>query len=234
MERISLVWILLFGVVVFSAAFLFWRYIWFFRNPPRTVPAGANIVSPADGTVVYVQDVEPEKPVIVVKQGMAATIRDIAREDVHSPKVLIGVFMSPLDVHYNRAPLGGKVESIRNYPCNKENLHMGMMHFRSLFGLEPYYTNSRHILENERTVTRIRGSHNGGEIGCYVVQIAARNVNCIESYVPEGSQITKGEIFGMIKIGSQVDTILPNIPGMRIKVRPGDKVRAGESILVEW
>ena len=61
-----------------------------------------------------------------------------------------------------------------------------------------------------------------------------KNVNCIESYVPEGSQIGKGEIFGMIKIGSQVDTILPKRPGMRIKVRPGNKVRAGESILVEW
>jgi phosphatidylserine decarboxylase len=234
MERISLVSILLFGVVVFSVAFLFWRYVWFFRNPPRIVPAGTNIVSPADGTVVYVQDVEPGKPVIVVKQGMSATIRDIAREDIRSSKVLIGVFMSPLDVHYNRAPLGGVVESIRNYPCDKENLHMGIMHFRSLFGLKPYYTNSRHILENERTVTRIRGNHDAGEIGCYVVQIAAKNVNCIESYVPEGGQITKGEIFGMIKIGSQVDTILPNIPGMQIKVRPGDKVRAGESILVEW
>ena len=112
MERISLVSILLFGVVVFSVAFLFWRYVWFFfRNPPRIVPAGTNIVSPADGTVVYVQDVEPGKPVIVVKQGISATIRDIAREDIRSSKVLIGVFMSPLDVHYNRAPLGGEWSS---------------------------------------------------------------------------------------------------------------------------
>jgi len=234
MERISLVPTLLVAAAVLVAAFLFWRYVWFFRNPPRVVPAGNNLVSPADGTVVYVKDVGPEQEVIVIKQGMAATIKDIAREDIDSPKVLIGVFMSPLDVHYNRAPLTGKVESIRNYPCNKENLHMGMMHLRTLLRLEPYYKDSRHILENERTVTRIQGKHNGDEIGCYVVQIAAKNVNCIESYVPEGSQIGKGEIFGMIKIGSQVDTILPKRPGMRIKVRPGNKVRAGESILVEW
>jgi len=234
MEKISLVPIMLVTVVGLLAAFLFWRYIWFFRNPHRSVPAGNNIVSPADGTVVYVQEVEPGKPVIVVKQGTSATIKDIAREDMDSPKLLIGVFMSPLDVHYNRAPLTGKIESVRNYPCNRENLHMGVMHFRTLLGLEPYYKDSRHILENERTVTRIRGEHNGEEFGCYVVQIAAKNVNCIESFFPEGSQVAKGEIFGMIKIGSQVDTILPRISGMRIKVKPGDKVRAGESVLVEW
>ncbi len=234
MEKISLVASLLVTSVVLISAFLFWRYVWFFRNPPRSIPAGANVVSPADGTVVYVQDVEPGKPVIVVKQRMAATIKDIAREDMHSPKVLIGVFMSPLDVHYNRAPLEGRIESIRNYPCFKENAHMGMMHLRTLLGLKPYYRNSRHIVENERTVTQIRGKHNGDEFGCYVVQIAAKNVNCIESYFPEGSHVTKGDVFGMIKIGSQVDTILPELPGMRIKVKPGDKVRAGESIFVEW
>ncbi len=111
---------------------------------------------------------------------------------------------------------------------------MGIMHLRTLLRLEPYYKNSRHILENERTVTQIIGEHNRAEFGCYVVQIAARNVNCIETYFPEGGHVKKGDVFGMIKIGSQVDTILPKLPDMRIKVKPGDKVRAGESILVEW
>ncbi len=45
-------------------AFLFWRYIWFFRNPSRSIPPGQNIVSPADGTVVYVKQVQPQEKVI--------------------------------------------------------------------------------------------------------------------------------------------------------------------------
>jgi phosphatidylserine decarboxylase len=51
--------------------------------------------------------------------------------------------------------------------------------------------------------------------------------------VPEGGGVSKGEIFGMIRIGSQVDLILPDLPNMKIKVSEGDIVKAGESVLVE-
>ncbi len=100
--------------------------------------------------------------------------------------------------------------------------------------MHPYYKGSRHIMENERTVTRIRGQCEGKRISCYVVQIASRNVSGIDSYVPVGSDVSKGQVFGMIRIGSQVDTVLTKSPGMRVKVKPGDKVRAGETVLVEW
>ena len=52
-----------------AAAYLFWRYYWFWRNPPRTVPPGENLVSPADGTVVYVKRAAASEPVIVVQAG---------------------------------------------------------------------------------------------------------------------------------------------------------------------
>lgn len=234
MGTVSLISIIALGLMVVGSVFLFWRYVWFFRNPPRFVPEGNNIVSPADGTVVYVKEGKPGQEVIVIKQGVAATIKDIVRQDLGSSKLLIGVFMSPFDVHYNRAPLSGKIESVTHYPSEQENMHMGVMHLRTLLRLRPYYKDSRHIVENERTVTRIQGKCRGDDIRCYVVQIAAKTVNGIESYVPEGGEIAKGDVFGMIRIGSQVDTILPTIPGMKVKVRPGSKVRAGESILVEW
>ncbi|MEJ2277690.1 MAG: phosphatidylserine decarboxylase, partial [Candidatus Lokiarchaeota archaeon] len=67
-------------------------------------------MSPADGTVVYVSPVEPQEEVITIKKGLAARITDIVREDLQVPKVLIGVFMSPFNVHYNRVPLTGKVD----------------------------------------------------------------------------------------------------------------------------
>lgn len=220
-------------VLCVVGAFFFWRYYWFFRNPPRTVPLGDNIVSPADGTVVYVKTVEPEDEVIVIKKGIAAKIKDIVRQDMDSPKVLIGIFMSPFDVHYNRAPISGTVEQIVHHPPKISNLHMGPMHFRTLCNKPPFYENSLHILENERTVTRIKGEFKGAEVSCYVVQIAGKNVNGIDSYVPEGGGVTKGEVFGMIRIGSQVDLVVPQLPDMITKVRPGDRVRAGESILMD-
>lgn len=220
-------------IAVIAASFLFWRYVWFFRNPDRAVPSSEGIVSPADGTVVYVKEVNPGEEVMVIKQGVAAKIEDIARSEISSPKLLIGTFMSPFDVHYNRAPVPGRIESIRHYPSTSGNLAMTWMHLRTLLRLEPYYKNSMHLLQNERTVTRIVGRFRGDEISCYVVQIGGGHVNGIDSFLPVGSDVRKGEVFGMIRMGSQVDVILPRLPAMHVKVRPGDKVRAGESILLE-
>ena len=234
MERITTVMIAI-GVmlVLFVAIFLFWRYVWFFRNPYRSTPPGANIVSSADGTIVYVKRLVSNDDVIVIKQGLSAKISDIIKEDVSMPKVVIGTFMSPLDVHYNRSPIEGRVDFVRHYPAKTKNLNMGSMQFRTLFKIRPYYWNSKHILENERAVTRIVGLFKGQPISIYVVQIAGGHVSGIDTYLPEGSGVNKGEVFGMIRIGSQVDVILPDLPNMKIKVSAGDIVKAGESILVE-
>jgi phosphatidylserine decarboxylase len=135
--------------------FLAWRYLWFFRNPPRIPPQRGGLVSPADGTVVYVQQVAPDQGVITIKRGIKASVNDIVRADLAAPKVLIGVFMSPFNVHYNRAPLSGRIQFIRHYPALPGNLHMGSMHLRTLLHRPPYSQNSRHIVANERTVTKI-------------------------------------------------------------------------------
>jgi phosphatidylserine decarboxylase len=230
---VSVIRIFLVCALSLIVAFLFWRYIWFFRNPDRTVAPGENFVSPADGTVVYVKRVKPNEEVIAIKQGVSARIKDIVREDMDASKIVIGIFMSPFNVHYNRAPITGRVEQIVHHPPKTTNLHMGPMHFRTLLNRLPLYENSLHILENERTVTRISGRFRGDEVSCYVVQIAGKSVNGIDSYIPVGGDVRKGDLFGMIRIGSQVDTVLPEFAGMQVKVRPGDRVRAGESVLVE-
>ena len=67
----------------------------------------------------------------------------------------------------------------------------------------------------------------------YVVQIAAKTVAGIDSYVVAGSHVEKGAIFGMIRIGSQVDVVVPWREQMVVRVRSGDRVRAGETVLVE-
>ncbi|MCG6863678.1 MAG: phosphatidylserine decarboxylase [Chromatiaceae bacterium] len=219
-------------LLLLGAAAAYWRYVWFFRDPPRTPPIEAGILSPADGTIVYVRKVDAGEDVVTIKQGVPATLKDILREDLDLPKLVIGIFMSPFDVHYNRAPLGGKIGFIRHYPARGENLDMGSMHLRILMKREPYYENSMHIIQNERTVTYLQGEYLGSPLGMYVVQIGSRNVHGIESYFRPGDRIERGTTFGMIRIGSQVDLIVPWREDLRVQVQPGERVLAGETILV--
>jgi len=214
-------------------AYAFWRYVWFFRNPPRSPAPGEGLVSAADGTVVYVKKFASAADVIHVKQGLAARLSDIVREDTALPQLLIGVFMSPFDVHYNRAPLEGTVAFVRHSPGRSANVHMGPMHWRILARRPPYYTDSTHIVQNERTVTRIDGALRGIPLPCHVVQIAAKTVAGIDSYVEPGGTVERGATFGMIRIGSQVDIVIPWREGLNVRVQPGDRVRAGETVLVD-
>jgi phosphatidylserine decarboxylase len=64
------------------------------------------------------------------------------------------------------------------------------------------------------------------------VQIAGWSVAGIDSYVEVGEEVSKGKTFGMIRIGSQVDLVMPYLPDMNVMVNPGDKVRAGETVLI--
>ncbi len=72
----------------------------------------------------------------------------------------------------------------------------------------------------------------GDEVAYYVVQIGGGSVHGIDVYSDVGEVVEKGEIFGMIRIGSQVDLIVPDLPGLTVQVAPGDRVVAGETILL--
>jgi len=224
--------VVLAAAAIVGGAYLFWRKVWFFRNPRRTPPAEPGLVSPADGTVVYVRDAQPGEDVVVIKRGLRATVGDIVREDVAEPKLIIGIFMSPFNVHYNRAPFDAAIRFIRRHPARGHNVHMGPMHWRILRRREPYYENSVHIVQNERTVTLFEGEYRGAPLAAYVVQIGALTVNGIDSYFREGDAVRRGATFGMIRVGSQVDLIVPRRAALAIRVRPGDVVRAGETILI--
>ena len=224
----------LFGLVALGllSAYLYWRFVWFFRNPSR-IPPESGLLSPADGRVVYAREVRPRQKVISIKNGTAASVNDICRQDLACPKIHIGIFMSPFNVHYNRAPLSGEIRFIHHYPPDPDNVHMAPMHWRSLFRRSDYTRNSRHLLQNERTVTCIEGLYLGQRLPCYLVQIAGKRVRGIESFFKPGQSVTRGEIFGMIRIGSQVDLVVPLAQGLKMRVRTGDRVRAGETLLIE-
>lgn len=142
--------------------------------------------------------------------------------------VLIGIFMSPLDVHYQRSPIAGVIRDVSYHPVPYNHV-MGSMFLRNLFRIQPMYAKSPHIVENERNIIHVRGdSHDA-----YVVQIADQQVNKIDCYVTAGDEVTAGEKIGMIRRGSQVDLFLPGLRRSDLPhLRVGDTVRAGTTTLL--
>lgn len=106
---------------------------------------------------------------------------------------------------------------------------MNGMGLRKYLRLGPLYKNACHIFENERKTTRING-----EFPVYVVQIADAYVSNIQCFAKEGEMMKKGERFGKIMMGSQVDLIFPWRDGMEIMVKEWDHVKAGESIIATY
>jgi phosphatidylserine decarboxylase len=154
--------------------------LWFYRDPERE-PPGEGILSPADGRV------------------------SVIREE--GDRLRVGVFMNLHDVHVNRAPLGGTVESVEHTP----GAH------RPAF--------SKDSERNERV-----------RIDCddhAVVLIAGAFARRITPYVEAGDGLTRGERIGHISFGSRADVLLaPAVGREDLAIEEGDRVRAGESIIV--
>lgn len=202
---------------------------WFFpRDPDRAFERLAAIVAPADGRIVYVTPVEQGRVPISIKGKTEIPLDDIVKgQNRPDSGILIGIFMSPFDVHYQRSPIAGTVTEVSYLPA-AFNYVMGSMFLRNLFRIQPTYVRSPHIIENERNVIHIVGE----EHQAFVVQIADQQVNKIDCYVRPGDEVNIGQKLGMIRRGSQVDLYLP---GMKITDLPGievgQKIRAGETTI---
>ncbi len=71
----------------------------------------------------------------------------------------------------------------------------------------------------------------GGGAKVLCVQVAGLIARRIVSWVSPGEQVARGDRFGLIRFGSRMDTFLP--VGSRVRVKVGDRVKGGESILAE-
>lgn len=204
--RAGLTWALTVG-----AAFAVLAYR-FYRDPERTPPDRDDvIVSPADGTVLYVCESEDGTLPVSTKQGRSYTLQELMGTPLQLQRaVVVGIAMSFLDVHVNRAPIAGRVASLRRFP--------------GVFGS---LRNPDMIFANERVTTVIER----GDYQVAVVQIASRLVRQIASFVHEGQDVALGQRIGVIRLGSQVDLVLPARDGLRIRIQPGDQVAAGESVI---
>jgi phosphatidylserine decarboxylase len=123
---------------------------------------------------------------------------------------LIGIDMNILNVHVNRSPIGGKIVLQKYIKGDFLSLRRPESETR-----------------NERVTTII----DNGQFKIAVIQIASRLVRRIVSYSKEGDIVAIGQRIGMIAFGSQVDAVIPQLENLKIAVKPGDRVRAGVSIL---
>jgi phosphatidylserine decarboxylase len=184
----------------------------FYRDPDRTPPVGDHlVVSPADGTIVYVKRSRDGRLPVAAKRGNEVALQELTHTDVHSDDaVIIGIGMSFLDVHVNRAPIAGRVLLRKHFPGRFGSLGRPEM-----------------VFENERTTTLIGGSR----VEVAVVQIASRLVRQIACYVGEGEQVKLGQRIGVIRLGSQVDVVIPMRRDLCVLVGQGDRVSAGTSVI---
>lgn len=197
------------GFLLFVLLFLYR----FFRNPVRKITSDPDsFVSPADGRIIYIKELEKGQIPVTVKKYRLASIEEITKTDIlEQPCYLIGIAMTLFDVHMNRAPIAGKVILVKHTPGQYLGLNT------------PVST-----IVNERNTIVIKREDG---IMAGVVQIAARHIRrCIVS-VREGDYADHGSIIGRIRWGSQADLIIPR--NCEILVREGEQVYAGKTVIAK-
>jgi phosphatidylserine decarboxylase len=185
-------------VTIFSAVWSipFWIIavfvLQFFRDPARVIPQKPNaVLSPADGRIVVVEKTQDPYA---------------GREALK-----ISVFMNVFNVHSNRAPVDGKIETAQYFPGKFVNADL-----------------DKASIENERNALTITTAY-GHVVTC--VQVAGLIARRILCYVKPGDTLARGQRYGFIRFGSRVDVYLPLTAAPKVTV--GDKVSATETILAE-
>lgn len=164
----------------------------FFRDPERETPQGEGLlVSPADGEIIIVEpDVDEPR-------------------FLHSRAAKVSIFMSPMNVHVNRAPLDGEVTAVHYNPGK---------YFAAWA--------EKASLDNEQNAIVMRSDEGRSLVFVQIAGFLARRIVC---RVGAGTRCRRGERVGMIKLGSRVDVYVPGNVELRVKL--GDRVTAGETVL---
>ena len=153
-----------------------------------------------------------EKRIIVAPaDGKIILVQKHSETVSGKPSTLVSIFMSPFNVHVNRIPLSGKVTHLR--------YHSGQF----LMAFDP-----RSVESNEKMEISI----SNGEIELRFSQVSGFLARRIVCQLQKGESVTIGKRFGMIKFGSRVDLILP--PSATVLVEPGQRTRAGETIIARY
>lgn len=160
----------------------------------------------------------PEEPGAVVSpaDGHIACVEEVDDEFIGEPAMLIGIFLSIFDVHVNRASMDATVVGLQYRPG------------KFLNALRP-----ESARENERMEVRLE--ENSFPHRRFIVrQIAGAIARRIVCWVAPGDSLERGGQFGMIKLGSRTELIIPKEAGLEILVSVGQKVRAGSTVLAKY
>ncbi|MDH6198239.1 phosphatidylserine decarboxylase [Mycobacterium frederiksbergense] len=168
----------------------------FFRHPHRVPPTRPGVVvAPADGLVCLIQDAVPPA--------------ELGLPDTPLPRV--SIFLSVLDAHVQRAPIGGDVVAVQYRP--------GRFHSAELEAASE---------DNERNSIVIQTPEGAQVIAVQIAGLVARRIVC-DAHV--GDKLSIGETYGLIRFGSRLDTYLP--AGSKLLVSRGQRALAGETVLAE-
>lgn len=156
---------------------------------------------------------DPDRPITTESGAMVSPadgrVVQIADDEYAGrPVRRVSIFMTVLDVHVNRSPIPG---TIREIVYRKGSFHVA--------------SQARASVENEQNIFTIEGTE-----GTVVVkQIAGLLARRIVFWKRQGDELARGERVGLIKFGSRVDVLVD--PGVEIRVKVGDHIRAGSDIL---
>lgn len=180
-------------VILIASIVLFFLVLQFFRNPKRnTVVNTKHVIAPVDGKVVVIEEV-------------------YEKEYFKDKRLMVSVFMSPINVHVTRHPIGGTVKYSKYHPG------------KYLVAWHPKASE-----ENERTTVVVE-NESTGEI--LYRQIAGALAKRIVNYAKEGEEVVQGSDSGFIKFGSRVDVFLPL--GTELEVKLNQKVKGGVSLIAK-
>lgn len=182
----------------------------FYRDPERKIPKGNNIVSPADGKVIII--LKTKKSKAMINKGFLGKI-EILTKDIAKECCVISIFMSPFDVHVNRAPIEGKIESIR---------HEKGKYFAAFNPEKSWMNEKNEIIIKNKKIGKVK-----------LIQIAGFLARRIICSVNKNEKVNKGQRIGKIVLGSQITLILPS-KKVKIKIKDNHKVIAGQSIIATY
>ena len=148
--------------------------------------------------------------IVAPVDGKVVVIEEVEEPEYFKDKRLqVSIFMSPINVHVTRYAMNGIIKYSKYHPGK----YLVAWHPKS-------------STKNERTTVVVE--HAQGEQILFR-QIAGFLARRIKFYLREGEQVQQGQECGFIKFGSRVDVFLP--PGAHLKVKVGEKVKGGASVL---
>ena len=198
----------------------------FFRDPLRPITLNHNLFyAPADGVVLYAKEVKADEPYEI--KGSKFTLKNLLNNDDYEEKSLVvGIFMTALDVHINRVPASCYyLEVTGTNPIQTHGVSMMVMENNLLDDFKIKTQDMEYLRYNEKQVSKfycpaIKSSF-------YLIQIADKDVDVILNW-RKGQFLLQGDRFGAIRWGSQVDICIP-LKGMKYEtlVKPLGHVEAG-------